>query len=226
MQALKTTRIEPANDVPASKSGKAVLEDLRFRALLPAGDWARLPPAVRNRFSKRVSDGATIVYKGHVTSIAYSRAGYLLAQLLRLAGTPLPLIRTPGLESVVTVTEDRSAHGQFWTRLFARERGFPQTICSVKRFAGPTGIEEALPLGIVMALRLSVEQASLCFRSAGYALDFGRWRIPIPALLTPGALTVTHTEIDGRTFRFAMRLQHPIFGTLLVQEAVYREEAA
>lgn len=216
-------------DVPNSKIAvrkqQTHLDDLRFRALLPAHDWAALPDAVRRRFSKRVSDGATIVYKGRVTSVFYSRAGWALAQVLRAAGSPLPLCRTAGLETVVTVTEDRASSGQFWTRMFAREYGFPQMIHSVKRFAGSTGIEEALPFGIVIALRLSVEDGSLCFRSAGYALNVAGLRLPLPGFVTPGALTVVHSEIDATTFRFAMTLQHALLGTLLHQEAVYTEEA-
>jgi len=200
------------------------LDDRRFRALLAPADWAALPEAVRRRFSKCVSDGATIVYKGRVTSVFYSRTGWALAQVLRLAGAPLPLSRKAGLETVVTVTEDRASCGQFWTRMFAREAGFPQMIHSVKRFAGKTGIEEALPFGIVMALRLSVEEGTLCFRSAGYAIAIGSLRLAVPVLFTPGKLTVTHSEIDARTFRFTLTLEHPLAGTLLHQEAVYAEE--
>lgn len=218
--SLSIVPIAPRNPAPPP------IEDARFRALLPAHEWASLPEAVRRRFSKRVADGATIVYKGRVTLIAYSRAGYALSQLLRAAGAPLPLSRQAGLETVVTVTEDRASRGQFWTRMFARERGFPQMIHSVKRFAGKTGIEEALPFGIVMALRLSVQQGALCFRSAGYELSAGAIRIPLPDFLTPGALLVSHKEIDAHSFLFSMTLRHPLLGTLLHQEAIYVEDAS
>lgn len=203
---------------------EAATEDTRFKRLLPAAAWAGLPAAVRARFSKRISAGAMIVYKGRVTSVRYSAFGWLLAQALRLAGSPLPLSRKEGLETVVTVTEDRYSGGQFWTRMFARERGFPQMIHSVKRFAGPTGLEEALPFGIVMSLRLSVVQQTLCFTSAGYAISAGRWRIPLPRSLTPGNLTVTHTGLDAHAFRFTLNLTHSWLGTLLHQEAVYAED--
>lgn len=214
------------DDARLAHAARSRIEDLRFRALLSPQDWASLPAAVRRRFSKRISDGAAVVYKGHVTSVSYSRMGYALAQAMRLFGAPLPLPVTAGLETVVTVTEDRASGGQFWTRMFARERGFPQMIQSVKRFGGKTGIEEALPFGIVMALRLSVEDGALSFRSAGYALNFGGWRLPLPDFISPGALTVTHTEIDAASFRFTLTLQHALLGTLLHQEAVYAEEVS
>ena len=64
-----------------------------------------------------------------------SAPGFLLAQLARLFGGPLPISRAAGLESVVTVTEDLATGGQVWTRLYARRNGFPQIIHSSKRFA-------------------------------------------------------------------------------------------
>lgn len=211
---------------PLTRRARDDAEDTRFSRLLAPAAWAALPATVRARFSKRVCSGTTIVYKGYVTRVQYSAAGWILAHLLRITGAPLPLSRKEGLETVVTVTEDRRCGGQFWTRMFAREQGFPQMIHSVKRFSGPTGLEEALPFGIVMSLRLCVEQQTLCFKSAGYALAVGGRRMSLPRFLTPGSLTVTHTGIDDHAFRFTLTLTHPMLGTLLHQEAVYAEEQA
>ena len=65
----------------------AELADLRFRALLAEADWQRLPPAVRRRFSKRLSDGATAVYRGLVVEMGMSRA---------YAGAPAAATREEG----------------------------------------------------------------------------------------------------------------------------------
>jgi hypothetical protein len=108
--------------------------------------------------------------------------------------------------------------------MYVRDRGFPQVVHSVKRFSGPTGLEEAIGAGLVMALRLTVESGALVFRSAGYAFRAGPWRLGLPAFLMPGQLTVTHEEISATTFRFTLTLTHAWFGTLVHQEAVYEEE--
>lgn len=231
MQAALAVARTAAFPEAASRAGPAApihdsAVDDRFSRLVSPTAWAELPACVRARFSKRVCAGATIVYKGYVTRVHYSTLGWVLAHVLRVAGAPLPLSRREGLESVVTVTQDRRNSGQFWTRMFARERGFPQMIHSVKRFAGPTGLEEALPFGIVMSLKLCVEQQTLCFKSAGYTICAGRLRLPLPRAMTPGQLTVTHTGIDAHTFRFTLTLTHALFGTLLHQEAVYAEEVS
>ena len=140
-------------DKPTSKHterGRAespVLGDLRFRALLDDEDWNALPEAVRRRFSKRLSGGATAVYVGTITAARMSLPGRLLAEALRVVGAPLPLRRDVGVPSVVTVTEDVATGGQFWTRLYANRTSFPQVIHSAKRFSGPTGLEEYIGFG-------------------------------------------------------------------------------
>jgi hypothetical protein len=136
------------------------LGDLRFRALLSEQDWAALPPAIRRRFSRRLADGATIVYAGTVIETRMSRAGWWLAQAMRPIGAPLPVSRDGNVPSVVAVTEDMAGGGQVWTRLYARRAGFPQIIHSAKRFAGPTGLEEHVGFGVGMALTVHAVDAA------------------------------------------------------------------
>ena len=124
---------------------------------------------------------------------------------------------------IVTVTEDGATGGQTWTRICARKRGFPQVIHSAKRFAGPTGLEEYLGFGVSMALRIAVEGETLTFRSAAYGLQFGRLWIPLPQWLTPGDLTVTHSDLGEGAFRFTLDVIHPRYGALIHQSALFRE---
>ena len=207
---------------PAGREPDA-LGDLRFRALLGAGDWAALPRAVRRRFSKRLRGGATTVYAGHVTRMERNRAGAILAHALRPLGAPLPLSRDTGAPSVITVTEDVAGDGQNWTRIYARRSGFPQIVHSSKRFCGPTGLEEHLGHGLSMALAVAVEDGALVFRSAGYALDLGRLRLALPRALWPGRLTVRHEDRGGGAFAFSLTLDHPLLGRLLHQAGLYRD---
>jgi hypothetical protein len=201
----------------------AALGDLRFRALLPDGDWQRLPPATRQRFSKRLAGGRTAVYVGEVVEVRFSRIGWWVAQIARLIGGPLPTGVDTHVPSIVTVTEDAATGGQIWTRIYARRDGFPQVIHSSKRFAGPTGLEEYVGFGVGMALRISVDDQALLFRSAGYFLQVGRRKLRLPALLTPGALTATHADLADGEFRFTLEIIHPRLGMLIHQSAVFRE---
>jgi hypothetical protein len=199
------------------------LGDLRFRALLGDAAWTRLAPAIRRRFAKRVAGGDTTVYVGRVTATRFSRTGYALAQLARLIGGPLPLSRDVDVPSVVTVTEDMARGGQVWTRLYARRSGVPQVIHSSKRFAGPTGLEEHVGCGIGMTLKVSSSDRALVFESTSYFVDIGGWRLTVPRWLSPGALTVTHAEIDQDRFAFTLDIVHPRFGALVHQRAEFAE---
>lgn len=203
--------------------GEEPLGDLRFRALLSAEEWAALPAPVRARFSKRLAGGESVVYAGIVSATRATRIGRLVAQAARLIGGPLPLTRDTGVPAVVTVTEDTRGGGQTWTRMYARRGGFPQVVHSAKRFAGPTGLEEIVGGGVGMALKVRVEDGVLVFRSAFYFVDVGPWRLRLPGWLTPGALTVAHTELGAGRFRFTLDLVHPLFGTLIHQAAIFRE---
>jgi hypothetical protein len=221
---MASARIQGLRTSQASDT--KLLDDHRFRALLPDEDWGRLPLAVWRRFSKRLADGSTIVYVGEVDEACSSRAGWWLAQAARLIGGPLPTGTETGVPMIVTVTEDAAAGGQIWTRICARSNGFPQVIHSAKRFAGPTGLEEYVGYGVSMALRISVEHEALVFRSVGYSLQIGPLRLRLPPRLTPGDLTVTHSDLGGGTFRFTLEIVHPRLGRLIYQSAVFMEAAS
>ncbi len=209
---------------PAPCSERLV-DDVRFRALLSDEDWGRLPLSIWRRFSKRLGDGKTVIYVGEIDEARHSRIGWWWAQAARLIGGPLPTGAETEVPMIVAVTEDALTGGQIWTRICARGNGFPQVIHSSKRFAGPTGLEEYVGFGIGMALRMFVEGGALLFRSAGYFVQVGSLRFPLPAFLTPGALTVTHSDLGGGAFRFTLEIIDPRFGMLVRQSAVFREAA-
>ena len=207
---------------PAPSNSK-LIDDHRFRALLSDDDWGRLPLAIWRRFSKRLADGKTIVYVGEVDQASISLAGRCVAQIVRVIGGPLPTGAETGVPMIVAVTEDAATGGQIWTRMTGRRSGFPQVISSCKRFAGPTGLEEYVGCGISVALRICVAHEALVFRSAGYVLQIGRSKWPLPEWLTPGALTVTHSDLGDGAFRFTLEILHPHLGRLLRQSAVFKE---
>ena len=193
------------------------LGDLRFRALLGSQQWAMLPEAVRARFSKRYVAGCSVSYSGTIAECRLSRAGWLLAQVSRLIGAPLPLDRGGGAAAVVTVTEHAPSGGQVWTRVYARRGGFPQVIHSAKMFTGGTGLEEYIGLGIGIALRVQGSAEGIAFHSDHYFVKLGGWRLRLPRWLTPGALRIDHLDRGGGEFLFVLDLRHPLLGELIHQ---------
>jgi Domain of unknown function (DUF4166) len=195
----------------------------RFRALMSEAAWATLPRDVRRRFETPVPRGGMKLYAGAVVRTDLSRAGRVFAMLARIAGSPLPDTDGATGPATVIVTEDKARGGQVWTRLFTRPGRDAQMITSVKRFAGPTGMEEHLGRGFTMRLKLTAENGALVFRSAGYDIElFGR-RILLPALLAPGTCEIVHRNLGPTRFAFILTLTHPLFGRLVRQEAHFEE---
>ena len=200
--------------------------DTRFRALMRAEHWESLPPAIRRRFSKRLANGATVLYAGEVLETTMSRMGWLWSQVLRLIGGPLPLTRNRHVPAVVVVTEDHASRGQIWTRLYGQPGRFAQVVQSMKRFAGPTGLEEYVGYGVGMTLTVEAREGALIFRSQDYFIElFGaRWRLP--AWLAPGDTVVTHAELPDGRFSFTLQVIHPRLGHLIRQMGMVREVVA
>jgi hypothetical protein len=197
--------------------------DTRFRALMRAEDWMSLPLAIRRRFSKRLANGATLLYAGEVLETTMSRMGWLWAQALRLIGGPLPLTRNRHVPAVVVVTEDYASRGQIWTRLYGRAGRFAQVVQSSKRFGGPTGLEEYVGYGIGMTLTVEAREGALIFRSRDYFVElFGR-RWLLPTWLAPGDTIVTHAELPDGRFSFTLQLIHPRLGHMIRQMGMFRE---
>lgn len=199
------------------------LGDLRFRSLVGQMQWQQLPKAVRRRFSKRLKDGATAVYAGTVTQTRTRWAGHLLAQITRLIGSPLPRQLSIGATATVTVSEDCPTNGQFWTRIYGRRDGFPQVIHSVKRFCGPTGLEEYVGFGIGMTLNVNCQADGIRFISDHYFLQLGKLRCRLPTWLTPGAVIVSHIDKSHGQFAFILQVNHPWLGELMYQEILFSD---
>ena len=210
-------------DFPSVPTGPVAVGDLRFRTLVGEAAWAELPEAVRRRFSKCLAPDETLIYRGHVIETRLSRAGRVLSFLARAIGSPLPLTDGAIGPALVVVTEDPRLGGQSWLRIYTRPGRFPQAISSTKRFRGATGLEEYVGCGIGMSLRVTVEEGVLIFRSAGYFLELGRWRLPIPRALSPGRMQIEHRDDGLAAFAFSLLLTHPLLGELVHQVAIFRD---
>jgi hypothetical protein len=202
------------------------LHDLRFRGLLGATAWSELPSAVRRRFSTRAQAGDAITYAGEVVDCGRTLFGRLVAELCRVIGAPLPLSDDIGVPAIVTVTEDGTTGGQFWTRMYGRTRGFPQVIHSSKRFTGPTGLEEYLGCGFGIALTVSADREALRFHSDHYFLAFGSVRFRLPRWLAPGELTISHVDCGYGEFAFVLALRHKRFGLIIHQTGLFHQRFA
>jgi len=202
--------------------------DRRFQRLLSDTAWASLPPRVQTRFLKRLAPGQSVVFRGQIMSMRMSRIGWALAQAARLVGAPLPVDSSgKNNAAMVGVSDDDRSGGQVWTRVYCRRNGFPQAVNSIKRFEGPTGLEEHIGAGIGMALRLRVDVTSLLFEADHYFLKTPFGRLRLPRWLGPGHMVIGHHDLSdagapGR-FAFTLDLSHPVFGPLIHQNVLFTD---
>jgi len=208
---------------PKGAAGERIVQDIRFRSLLGAEKWDRLPAPIRARFGRCLPAGCTVTYVGEIVETRMSWAGWLLAQLLRPIGAPLPVNRAAWVPATVAVTADAQGSGQYWTRIYGRRRHFPQVIQSSKRFAGPTGLEENLGHGIGIALKADADETSIWFVSDHLFLTVLGKRIALPHWLTPGTLTISHIDCGHGDFAFVLKLDHRWLGELIGQIAIFSE---
>jgi hypothetical protein len=186
-----------------------------LRDLLGESAWNRLPPAVRRRFS---AHAAAVDYVGSFEIVRASLAGWLIAQVARLIGTPVaPHV---GRDVPATVRVVPVARGVQWLREYRWPRRGTCTVRSTKVIDNGALIE-VLPAFLCMALHVFERDGVLHFVSSHYFFELPlagrRLRIALPSWLSPGTTYVEHIDEAQGWFRFTMRVRHALFGEMFFQ---------
>jgi hypothetical protein len=198
--------------VPLPSTAPAIPLDLS--RLVGAAGWARLPAAVRRRFSAGHAD---VSYAGQMT-LQCSRAGRVFAWLSAVFRSPLASGHGESLPTRVDVRCDGGG-GVVWER----QMGDAQ-VRSIKTL-GPDGrLVELTEGGLGMELEVFEEDGTLVFQSRRYFLHLGGWwRLPVPALLGPGTCRVVHTDLGQGFFRFTLSMTHRWWGLTFHHSGVFRD---
>lgn len=196
--------------------------DPTYRDQLGEAAWQRLSPSIRRRFGRKPVSGETIRYPGVMEAVRASPAGWLLAQALRLVGTPIAPYAGRDVPIEVEVFAERRG-GIVWRRTYRFPGRRPVTVASVKRPDRRAGLIEVVGGGFGMTLAVSERGGELHFVSRRYFWQAGALRIPLPDILSPGRLEVVHADEPGGRFRFTMAVRHPLLGETFFQDGVFRE---
>jgi hypothetical protein len=189
---------------------------LEIETLLPREDWASLSADIRRRFAVHQ---APIVYRG-VLSVRRSWLGALFAWAATPLGRPLLNRNGEDIETEVHVYPDGHG-GVVWER-WMLEAGRPANCVRSTKSLGRRGtLEERTDRGLGMNLDVLVAKGALVFQSRGYFLQFGRFRLPLPAWATPGTCRVTHTSFSPHVFRFTLEMCHPLLGITFQQRGIF-----
>lgn len=203
--------------VPATARDAAAPLDLA--ALVGPRAWQRLPAAVQRRFAAAHGD---TTYRGTL-AMDCSRVGALFAACSSLLGGPLTAMRCAEVAATVRV-HGNGAGGVVWERHLALPgREGERVVRSTKERGPHGGLVERTDGGLAMALRVDEEAGALVFTSLRYFLVVGRWRVPVPGLLTPGTCRVSHRDLGDGRFRFTLSMVHPLWGRTFHQTGVFAE---
>lgn len=195
-----------------------------FRRLLGESAWSSLPARVQKRFDHHPR-GWRCRYDGTM-EVEANLAGFLIAQLCRLIGTPLAPWTGRAVPTAVDVWVDGGG-ALVWDRTY-RFGGRRPVLVSSRKLASATGeLLEVVRGGLGMALSVTAEDGAVHFRSRFYFATVLGLRVPLPGLLTPGRAHVVHRDSSGEEgggrFRFTLDFQHPWLGRTMFQTGVFAD---
>lgn len=192
---------------------------LDLPALVGTTGWSRLPAAVQHRFAVAHAD---VTYEGHM-DLRCSWVGHIYAALARVLGGPLTHLNTCAVPTTVRVS-DNGRGGVIWERCFHTGlAGQDRIVRSTKELGADGGLLERTVGGLSMSLDVFEEAGALVFQSRSFWMVWGRLRLPVPALLTPGTCRVAHTDLGEGRFRFTLSMVHPLWGETFHQTGVFAD---
>lgn len=193
-----------------------------YRSLLGEEAWDNLHPHIRHRFSLEYLL-QPVTYTGIMDLVYLSPAGKLLAQVCRLAGTPLALHSASDVQMRVDVYADAKRGGIAWERHYLYRDFKADRVVSTKRIYPVRGLVELIGAGFGMYLSVSVQDRAIVFRSCGYFWQLGKLRITLPDSVSPGNTTVRQRAFDDGRFQFTLDVDHPLLGKICQQRGVFSE---
>ena len=192
-----------------------------FRPLVTGGGWHSLTSDIRNRFDA-MSDHRILTNYTGTMKVERSGIGWLFAQICRLFGSPLAPYAGEDVPVGVNVFPVEGG-GICWQRVYDFDNRLPVTVQSIKIVDVKRGLLECVGGGLGMRLKVFEKDKALHFTSDHYFMDIAGYHVPLPLLLTPGALHVEHIDEGDDHFRFRLSFTHPWFGQTFFQDGVFVE---
>jgi hypothetical protein len=186
-------------------------------------EWNCLHPNVQRRFASEPAITEQIFYRGTMETVECSFFGKVFAQLTRLVVNPLTPYEGKNVPLDVILYRKAGSPGVYWQRTYYHPGRAPYAVTSVKGQGSNGCLTESVGAGFGMELSVAAEEGSLVFRSTRYIWALGKFRVPLPHLLTPGETRVIHQDLGDGTFRFTISMDHLCLGRTFYQTGVFRE---
>ena len=200
-----------------------VSEGELFKKIL-GEEWQKLHPDIQARFERNPSLTKPLYYTGYLSQLTSSIfgkiLGYLTLPFLKGALIPFDDFDFPVDIQVYSKPNNPSIFKQRIYHLHDRK---PIQFTSHMRESDKGEVLEYVGMGLGMKLILSVKNGDLYFTSNGYFLQVFGWRIPLPDILTPGKVFLSHCNDNPGQFNIRIEIKHNLFGTSFTQIGVFHE---
>lgn len=188
--------------------------------------WQQVHPDIQARFDADPLPGQPIFYDGVMTEIGCSTVGAMLAHLscLFTTGALCPWRGTdvPALIEVYKITGSDDIHK---IRRYDFPNGKTYTFRSRMTCAADNTLLEYVGGGFGMTVHVAERDGALFFTDGGYFWQCGARRWRLPRLFSPGQVELTHANLDRNRFTIAIRIAHPLLGTLYTQTGHFTRRA-
>lgn len=194
-----------------------------FKKVL-GSEWGKLHPDIQRRFDKNPEPGKPLLYYGRLDELRASRFGKLLGHLSRplIQGALIPY-DDADVPVDIQVYSKPGSQNIYKQRIYSLRGRKAIQFTSYMAESEQGEVLEYVGMGLGMKLVLHVENGNLHFTSDGYFWDLLGWRIPLPAILTPGKTFLCHRNNAPNQFDIRIEIHHVLFGTAFVQAGVFHE---
>lgn len=202
-------------------AGHGPSEGELFKKILGA-EWGKLHPDIQRRFGHHPAPGQPLLYRGLLSELTSSRFGKLLGYLTLpfLKGALMPY-DDADFPVDIEVYSKPASPCIFKQRIYRLHGRQPVRFTSYMQESERGEVLEYVGWGLGMKLLLDVRDGNLHFTSDGYFWRLFGWRMPLPALLTPGKTFLCHCNDNPGQFNIRIEIRHAVFGTTFTQVGVF-----
>lgn len=202
-------------------NSKYASEGELFKKIM-GSEWHKLNPQIQQRFSVKTSSTKPLQFTGELTELSCSFFGKILAFICQafIPGALIPYNSNQCPVDIEVYTKDNSSF-LYKKRLYKIPNKKPIQFISYMTESDKGEVLEYVGCGIGMKLIVFEKNTDLHFKSDGYFIDIGFWRLPIPKLLSPGDIYLMHINEGENKFRISIEITHRWFGKMFTQKGQF-----
>jgi hypothetical protein len=185
--------------------------------------WSALSAKTQARFETDPTHEAEKEYTGVMSEVDCSLAGKIFAYCTGFLGAPLIPYKEQNVPIHVRVYKRQGNAAIYKQRTYFFKNHPAFTVQSHMVLAPNGEFQEYSSYGLGMRIELAAKEGGLYFYGRGYFLKVWKFIIPIPLVLSPGHVIITHHDYEEDAFRVRIEMRHPWFGKMFVQDGIFRD---